>query len=99
MINIIKRPVVTEKAMSLTGQGQYVFEVDPDSNKIEIKKAIQEMFEVEIVSIRTARIKGKVKSRMTKRGMMRGKTPLKKKAFITLKEGQTIDLVSGSAGA
>ncbi|MBM2816639.1 MAG: Ribosomal protein [Ignavibacteria bacterium] len=92
MIDVLKRPVVTEKAMKLSTQGQYVFEVLPEANKIEIRKAIEDMFEVHIVSIRTVRLKGKIKSRMTRRGIMRGKTALKKKAYITLKSGESIDL-------
>ncbi len=80
--------------MKLQEQNQYVFEVHPEANKVEIKRAIKDMFEVDVVSVRTARIKGKIKTRMTRNGMMRGKTPLKKKAYVTLKEGQTIDLVS-----
>ena len=97
MISIIKRPVVTEKAMRFTEQGQYVFEVDPDANKIEIKRAIEELFEVKVTSVRTARIKGKTRTRITRSGIMKGKTPLRKKAYITLKEGDVIDLVSGGA--
>ncbi len=99
MIEIIKRPIVTEKAMKNGEKGQYVFEVDPRSNKIQIKQAVEEMFEVNVFSVRTARIKGKIKSRMTRRGIMRGKTAMKKKAFITLKKGQTIDIVGGTGTA
>ncbi len=95
MISIIKRPIITEKAMKLSAQRQYVFQVDPNSNKIEIKKAVEEMFEVNVLSVRTVRIKGKRKVRMTRRGLMRGTTPSIKKAYVTLKEGQSIELVSG----
>lgn len=97
MLQIIRKPVITEKAMKKTQDGQYVFQVDPNANKIEIKKALEEMFEVNVVSVRTARIKGKLKVRMTRRGVMRGRTALVKKAYISLKEGQTIELVSGPA--
>ena len=97
MISIIKKPIVTEKAMRNNEKGQYVFSVDPKANKIEIKRAIEQLFEVHIVSIRTATIKGKIKSRFTKKGIMRGATPTVKKAFITLKEGQSIDLVTGAS--
>ena len=97
MIELIKRPLVTEKAMKLGTQRQYVFVIDPRANKIEVKKAVEDMFEVDVLSVRTLRVKGKVKSRFTKKGLMRGKTPGKKKAIVTLKEGQTIDLVSGEA--
>jgi large subunit ribosomal protein L23 len=53
------------------------------------------MFDVDAVSVRTVRTKGKVKSRMTRQGLQVGRTNLKKKAYVTLKEGQTIDIVSG----
>lgn len=95
MLQIIKRPVITEKAMKLANQRQYVFVVDPKANKIEIKKAIEEMFEVDVISVRTVNIKGKNKIRLTRRGLMRGRTPNIKKAYVTLKEGQSIELVSG----
>ena len=57
------------------------------------------MFEVEVKSVRTARIKGKNKSRFTRKGLMRGTTPLKKKAYITLHEGFEIELVSGAGSS
>ncbi|MCX7735207.1 MAG: 50S ribosomal protein L23 [Candidatus Kapabacteria bacterium] len=98
MKEIVKKPVITEKATKLGEKGQYVFEVNPNSNKIEIKKSIEKMFEVNVTSIRTVRIKGKVKSRITRRGLIRGKTSMKKKAYVTLKAGQTIDIVSGTPG-
>jgi large subunit ribosomal protein L23 len=97
MISIIKRPIVTEKGLKYTANRQYVFDVDPRANKIEIRRAIEKMFDVNVVSIRTANVKGKIKTRFTKSGIMRGRTPLKKKAFVTLKEGQAIDVVSGTA--
>jgi large subunit ribosomal protein L23 len=96
MIEIIKRPIITEKAMKLGEQRQYVFEVDPKANKIEIKKAVEEMFEVKVESVRTLRVKGKQRTRYTRRGVMRGRTPLRKKAYVTLKEGYSIDLVAGA---
>lgn len=98
MKEIVKKPVITEKATKLGEKGQYVFEVNPNSNKIEIKKSIERMFEVNVTSIRTVRIKGKIKSRITRRGLIRGKTSMKKKAYVTLKAGQTIDIVSGTPG-
>jgi len=98
MTDIIKRPIVTEKAMKLQESNQYCFEVDVNSNKIEIKKAIEKMFEVDVLSIRTTRIKPKTRSRFTKTGVQRGKTKERKKAYITVKEGQTIDVVTGTPG-
>ncbi len=95
MITVLKKPVITEKATKVGHQRQYVFEVDVNSNKLQIRNAIKAMFEVDAVSIRTVRTKGKVKSRMTRRGLQVGRTNLKKKAYVTLKEGQTIDIVAG----
>lgn len=98
MNQVIKRPLITEKAMDLQEQGQYVFEVHPKANKIEIKKAVEEMFEVEVASIRTLNRKGKRKFRLTRRGYMRGTTRNMKKAYVTLKEGHSIEIVSGVGG-
>lgn len=95
MINIVKKPIITEKAMNLGYLRQYVFEVHPDANKIQIKDTIEKMFEVNVESIRTVRLKGKNKTRMTRKGLMTGRTNLKKKAYVTLKKGQSIELVSG----
>lgn len=85
MIQIIKRPIITEKASKMQASRQYCFEVTPDANKIQIKQALEQLFEVNIISVRTTLIKGKVKRRMTKKGLMVGRKPLRKKAYITLK--------------
>ncbi len=98
MITVLRKPVITEKATKVGNQGQYVFEVEPSANKVQIKAAIKQMFDVDVASVRTVRIKGKVKQRFTRRGLMVGKTNLRKKAYITLKPGQTIDIVSGEGG-
>lgn len=95
MVDVLKRPIITEKAMKLAEKRQYVFQVLPDANKIEIKKAVEEYFEVQVSSVRTANIKGKQKVRWTKKGLMRGRKPSVKKAYVTLKEGFSIELVSG----
>lgn len=95
MITVLKKPVLTEKATKIGYLRQYVFEVDPNANKLQITQAIKQMFDVDVASVRTVRTKGKVKARMTRRGYMVGKTNLKKKAYVTLKEGQTIDIVAG----
>lgn len=82
--------------MKLGEQRQYVFEVDPNANKIQIKQAVEKMFEVKVASVRTVRVKGKVRRRYTRKGLMEGRTHLKKKAYVTLKEGYSIELVSGA---
>ena len=96
MISLIKRPLLTEKAMKDNENRIYVFYVSTDTNKIEIKKAVEEMFEVKVDSVRTLRVKGKVKSRRTRKGVTVGRLPLRKKAYVTLKEGHKIDIVSGA---
>ena len=95
MITVLRKPLITEKATKVGHQNQYVFEVAPDANKLQIRAALKQMFDVDAVSVRTVRTKGKVKSRMTRQGLQVGRTNLKKKAYVTLKEGQTIDIVSG----
>jgi large subunit ribosomal protein L23 len=86
---IIVRPLVTEKATQLKAAGnQYLFQVNRRANKIEIKKAIEEIFHVHVTSVRTAQMIGK-KKRM---GRFEGKRPDWKKAVVTLKEGESIQL-------
>ncbi len=99
MIEVLKRPVVTEKAMQLAELRQYVFEVQDSANKIQIKKAIEEYFDVEVKSVRTLRTKGKKVQRYSRSGWMRGKKPTVKKAYVTLKEGYEIELVTGAGSA
>ncbi len=96
MFDIIRRPIISEKAMGMGHNRQYVFEVAPNSNKIDIKKAVEELYEVEVQSVRTLNMKGKNKSRFTKKGLMKGHTALRKKAYVTLKEGFVIEIVSGA---
>ena len=95
MITVIKRPMLTEKAAMLAEKQQYAFEVTTDANKIQIKAAIERLYDVKVSSVRTVNVKGKNKTRFTKRGLMRGATPLRKKAYVTLGPGYSIDLVGG----
>jgi large subunit ribosomal protein L23 len=86
---IIKRPVVSEKSTLLSEKhNKYVFEVATEANKIQIKQAIEEIFKVGVVKVRTMRMPGK-----TKRVRLQiGRTPMWKKAIVTLKEGDRIEL-------
>ena len=88
-LEIIKAPVITEKSMADKENGKYTFKVDPRANKIEIKNAIEKIFNVKVTSIRTLNVKPK-KRRV---GRYTGLTNRTKKAIVTLAEGQTIDLV------
>jgi large subunit ribosomal protein L23 len=92
MIGILYRPLVTEKVTRHQDKGLYAFEVDSRANKIEIARAVEKKFTVKVKSVRTINYKGKSKSQMTKRGKFTGKTSHFKKAIVTLKEGDKIDL-------
>jgi len=96
---IIQKPILSEKAMKHTADGRYVFQVVPDSNKIEIKKAVEEMFEVKVKSVRTLLVKPKYSQKYTRKGIMRGKTATRKKAYITLLPGFSIELVGVDTAA
>ncbi|MDP8228094.1 MAG: 50S ribosomal protein L23 [Candidatus Electryoneaceae bacterium] len=90
---VLRRPVVTEKMTRLQEQeNQYAFEVDPRANKIEIKRAVEERFEVQVEKVRTMNTSGKVK----RLGRFTGRRPSWKKAIVTLVEGDTIDLLEGA---
>jgi large subunit ribosomal protein L23 len=86
--SIIKKPHVTEKtSLGTTAENTITMVVDRDSNKIEIKKAVESLFKVDVTSVRTVTVAGKVK----RFGKSYGKRQNWKKAYITLKEGQTVD--------
>ena len=93
MNNILIKPLVTEKMTALMeSENKYGFIVDHNANKIEIAKAIKKRFEVDVVAVNTIKYNGKTKTQFTKKGRFTGKTPQFKKAIITLKEGQSLDL-------
>lgn len=90
---IIKRPLITEKSMTLGSEGKYAFEVDIKANKIEVAQAVEAIFpNVNVVKVNTLLIKGK-KKRM---GRHIGKTPNWKKAYVTLQPGQQIKIFEGA---
>jgi len=91
--DIIIRPIVSEKSYGLIDEGKYTFEVDPRSNKTEIKNAVEKIFDVKVASVNTANRPGK--SRRTKFGL--GKRKDTKRAIVTLREG-TIDIFGEVAG-
>ncbi|MFH1221170.1 MAG: 50S ribosomal protein L23 [Candidatus Eisenbacteria bacterium] len=87
--SIILKPIVTEKGSRLRETGnKYVFKVATGANRIEIKRAVEEIFHVKVKGVRTMVAHGKVK----RMGMFSGKRPDWKKAVVTLETGQTIDL-------
>lgn len=85
--DVILKPVVSEKSYSLIDAGKYTFEVDPLSNKTEIKQAIESIFKVEVESVNTLNRQGK--TRRTKFGL--GQRKATKRAIVTLKSG-SIDI-------
>jgi large subunit ribosomal protein L23 len=92
MTGIIFRPIVTEKMTALQEKGRYAFEVDLGANKIDIARAVAKKFNVTVVNVRTMNYKGKSKTQMTRKGRFTGKTSHFKKAVVTLKEGDAINL-------
>jgi large subunit ribosomal protein L23 len=89
---IIRRPVVTEKGSTLKDENnQLLFEVDPASNKSEIKKAVEKLFKVTVLSVRTQNRQGKRK----RMGRSVGRRKNWKKAIVTLKEGDRVDFFEG----
>jgi large subunit ribosomal protein L23 len=98
MKNPLLRPWLTEKSTKLTEQkGQYVFQVKPDADKNVIKKAVEQKFGVDVISIRTVNCFGKTKRQHTRKGLIAGKSSDWKKAIVTLGDGQVIDYYAGSA--
>ena len=94
MKQILIRPLITEKVNKLTekhNEEQYAFLVHIDANKIEIRQAIEQLYQVEVRSVRTVIQRPKHRSRFTKTGILRGKTERRKKAFISVAAGQKID--------
>ena len=91
LYDIIRKPVITEKATLASENGQVVFEVARTATKPEIKKAVEELFKVKVTAVNTLVRKGKVK-RFRGRLGVQGDV---KKAVVTLAEGSTIDVTTG----
>jgi large subunit ribosomal protein L23 len=91
---ILVRPVITEENTTLMERDQYTFEVHPDSNKIQIKAAVQATFDVKVKAVNVMNVKPSKKSRMIRRGAGRisGTTRGWKKAIVTLEAGNHIDI-------
>ncbi len=90
-MSILKKPLVTEKVSALNEKGKYGFVVDLNANKVEIKKAIEKQYGVNVTSVNTMNVMGKKKSRYSKTGVLEGRRPSYKKAIVTLAEGEIID--------
>ena len=87
--SIVRRAMISEKGTRLREKDNgYLFEVAPDANKIQVKQAVEAIFQVKVASVRTLRVHGKPK----RMGRYAGHRPDWKKAVVTLKKGQTIEL-------
>ncbi len=94
-MSILIKPIVTERMTELSEKyNRFGFIVDINANKIQIKKAVEDLYNVTVASVNTMRYAGKNKSRFTKTGIIKGKTKAYKKALVTLEEGETIDFYS-----
>jgi large subunit ribosomal protein L23 len=93
-VEILRRPVVSEKSYALMDDGVYVFVVAPDATKIEIRLAVQQAFGVRVTKVNTLNRKGKI--RRNRRSNTVGKRPSTKRAVVTLHEGDRIDLFEKS---
>jgi large subunit ribosomal protein L23 len=91
MIDVLKKPLVTEKISLLNESGQYGFIVDRRANKIQIKQAVENTYGVTVESVRTMNYQGKNKSRYTKTRVVTGNKPSFKKAIVQVAEGDIID--------
>lgn len=90
---IIRKPMITEKSTRQKDEArQYAFEVHREANKIEIQTAVERLFKVKVLQVRTANVLGKVK----RLGRRQGKRPDWKKAIVTLREGDRIDFFEGA---
>lgn len=89
--DILRKPKISEKSMSLAEGNKYVFEVDPRSNKTEIRQAVEQIFKVKVLKVNTIRMKGK----LVRRRNALGRTPEVKKAIVTLRPGDKIEIFEG----
>ena len=88
--DVILEPVVSEKSYNLLDEGAYTFKVHPDANKIQIRQAVESIFDVRVLKVTTANRKGKRKR--NRRALTFGRRPDTKRAIVTLVEGDRIDL-------
>jgi large subunit ribosomal protein L23 len=90
---IIIRPVISEKSYALIADGKYTFRVHERAHKTQIARAVEEIFNVTVAEVRTAKVRAKPK----RRGLHKGKTRAWKKAIVELSPGERIELFEGAA--
>lgn len=89
--DILIKPIITEKSTAMMAEGKYTFQVPLKANKYQIRDAVEEVFQVKVASVSTMRMEGKTK----RMGRYVGKRSDWKKAIVTLKEGESIELFEG----
>jgi len=93
--DVLIKPVLSEKANKQSEKmNRYTFVVDRKANKLEIKKAVEQFYGVQVDEVNTSVVPSKLKSKYTKAGYVVGRKPAKKKAIVTVAEGDTIDIYS-----
>jgi len=92
---VIIRPVVSEKSFVLAEAGKYTFRVHEKAHKTQIRQAVELLFDVKVLAVRTASVKSKPK----RRGQIKGRTRSWKKAIVQVREGDTIPIFRGLEGA
>ncbi|MBN8859505.1 MAG: 50S ribosomal protein L23 [Sphingobacteriales bacterium] len=91
--DVLIKPIITEKSNKLSEKRNvYAFRVDRKANKLEIKKAIEAFYGISVTEVNTVVSPSKSKSRFTKAGVISGRKPAYKKAYVTVAEGESIDL-------
>src|SRR3954449_4325514 len=91
---VLIRPVVSEKSYVLAANDKYTFRVHPDAHKTEIRQAVESLFDVKVVEVRTMSVKSKPKGR----GLIQGRTRSWKKAVVQVRPGDTIPIFQGLQG-
>jgi len=91
LYEVLRRPLITEKNTALQAQNKYGFEVAQKANKLQVKAAVEKAFKVEVIKVNVMNVPGKTRSR----GRFRVRTIPWKKAIVTLKEGDKIELFEG----
>ena len=91
---VIIRPVVSEKSYVLAANDKYTFRVHPDAHKTQIRQAVESLFDVKVVEVRTMSVKSKPK----RRGLINGRTRRWKKAVVQVRPGDTIPIFQGLQG-
>lgn len=90
---VLIKPILSEKVnMQTEKMNRYAFVVNRKANKLEIKKAVESFYGISVINVNTTVMPGKAKSRNTKAGVVSGRKSAKKKAFVTVASGETIDL-------